>query len=556
MSRKKLSVKPKKDTFRKGAHSAHGSASVRERAPVPTSENFLPSHALFRRGEFNFNDLFIFELANNHQGDLLHGKGIIEALGSISRASGIRAAVKFQFRDIDTFIHPSHKKSSTNKHIPRFLSTRLEPKAYEQLVETVRNEGMLTMATPFDEKSVDLIEALNIDIVKVASCSALDWPLLERIAETNRPVIVSTAGVKLSDVDRIVAFFQHRGVLFALMHCVALYPTPIEKLNLGRIERFARRYPSVTVGFSTHEDPRDTHAVRVAYAKGARIFEKHVAVATREYSVNAYSASPDQITDWIRAWKETKAMLGGNSAGTAGIDEGKSLRELMRGVFAKRPLKRGSSIARNDVFFAMPASDAQMVSGEWKDGMIADRNYTVNEGVSEVVRESYHIPKNELVASYIRQIKGMLIEAGIAVGAAPDVELSHHYGLERFLEYGTAIVNCINREYCKKVLVQLPDQFHPAHYHKKKEETFQVLSGELIVELEKKKKVLYPGDVLVIPRGTWHSFWSDTGAIFEEVSTTHFNDDSFYADKAINKIPREERKTGLTNWGRHQFDRE
>jgi len=68
--------------------------------------------------------------------------------------------------------------------------------------------------------------------------------------------------------------------------------------------------------------------------------------------------------------------------------------------------------------------------------------------------------------------------------------------------------------------------------------------------------VLYPGDVLVIPRGTWHSFWSDTGVIFEEISTTHFNDDSFYADKAVNRMPREGRKTELTNWGRHQFDEE
>ena len=57
-----------------------------------------------------------------------------------------------------------------------------------------------------------------------------------------------------------------------------------------------------------------------------------------------------------------------------------------------------------------------------------------------------------------------------------------------------------------------------------------------------------------MPRGAWHYFWTETGAIFEEVSTTHFNDDSFYEDREIAKMPREARKTKLINWGRHQFE--
>ncbi len=554
--KKKLAVKPKKHPLRRTSVRARALNSKGKSAYVSAPESFMPSHALFKRGEFDFKNLFIFEMANNHQGDVQHGLKIIDELGKISKKMGIRGAIKFQLRDLDTFIHPAHKKGSNNKHVPRFLSTRLSQAEFQKLVDAARDAGLLIMATPFDEKSVDLLEALHIDIVKVASCSALDWPLLERIAETNRPVIVSTAGVALHDVDRVVAFFQHRGVPFALMHCVALYPTPSEKLNLGRIEMFAKRYPDVPVGYSTHEDPKDTNAVRVAYAKGARIFEKHVALPTDQYSVNKYSATPVQLIKWIEAWQETAAMLSGDSTMTAGPEETQSLRELMRGVFVKKAVKKGGALSRNNIYFAMPASSGQLVSGEWKESMVADRSYKAHEAVSADVINSYRVSKNELVASFVRRIKGMLAEANIAVGAAPEVELSHHYGRERFLEYGTAIISCINREYCKKVLLQLPNQYHPAHYHKKKEESFQVLSGELVVELEKKRKILYPGDVLVVPRGTWHSFWTDTGAIFEEVSTTHFNDDSFYADKTINKVPRDERKTQLVNWGRHQFDNE
>ena len=81
--------------------------------------------------------------------------------------------------------------------------------------------------------------------------------------------------------------------------------------------------------------------------------------------------------------------------------------------------------------------------------------------------------------SIIHDVKGMLYEAKIVVGPQFELELLHHYGLEHFRHYGATIINVINREYCKKLIVVLPGQQHPSHYHKVKEETFQVLSGIL-----------------------------------------------------------------------------
>ena len=99
-------------------------------------------------------------------------------------------------------------------------------------------------------------------------------------------------------------------------------------------------------------------------------------------------------------------------------------------------------------------------------------------------------------------------------------------------------------------------QFHPTHYHKNKDETFYVLHGSMEIDVEGRRKVLYPGDVLWMPRGVWHSFKTDTGVIFEEVSTTSLETvgDSYYIEKEIAKLSRESRKTKLLNWGRHQFD--
>jgi N-acetylneuraminate synthase len=118
---------------------------------------------------------------------------------------------------------------------------------------------------------------------------------------------------------------------------------------------------------------------------------------------------------------------------------------------------------------------------------------------------------------------------------------------------GAVLIDCINREYCKKIIIQMPGQRHPNHYHKRKEETFQVLSGIMEAEVEGRQRRLYPGDILVVPQGVWHSFWTETGLVFEEISSTHYADDSYYEDKRINAMQRRERKTLVSQWGRYQI---
>src|SRR5262249_7760300 len=149
--------------------------------------------------------------------------------------------------------------------------------------------------------------------------------------------------------------------------------------------------------------------------------------------------------------------------------------------------------------------------------------------------------------------KAMLNEARITVPPTFETEFSHHYGMDRFLEYGAVIITCVNRTYCKKLIIQLPGQKHPAHYHKSKEETFQVLSGILEMEIEGVRRTLYPGDQQLVQQGVWHEFWTDTGVIFEEISTADVQNDSFYEDKKINQMGRAARKTRVNQWGRCQI---
>lgn len=497
--------------------------------------------------DFNFNGLFIYDLANNHQGDVEHAMNIIKAMGEVTKDTGVRGALKFQFRQLETFIHPDYKERKDVKHIPRFMSTALDKEQYRLLTNAVKENGMLTISTPFDEESVDVILELGIEVIKVASCSAADRPLLERIAEVNRPVVASTAGLSMQKIDRLVSFFESKNVHFALMHCIAIYPTPNHQLQLNQIAALRERYPYIPIGFSTHEEPENYMAVRIAVAKGAQLFERHVGIGTEKYKLNKYSSTPDQIQTWIAAYKDAVEACGGEHRSPAALEEIESLKSLMRGVYAKAPLQKGEKVTRDKVFFAMPLQEAQLISGDWVECLVADKPYTPNEAISETVAES-EFSSGELIYRIMLEVRAMLHQARIFISEESSIELSHHYGLERFREFGAVIINCINREYCKKLIIQLPRQKHPYHFHKKKEETFQLLHGDIEVEKDGRRMNLNPGDTVLIKHGEWHKFHTLHGAIFEEISTTHYNNDSYYEDERIARLPRDMRKTYIENW--------
>jgi sialic acid synthase SpsE/quercetin dioxygenase-like cupin family protein len=489
--------------------------------------------------------LFVFEIANNHQGDVDHGLRIIAEMGTIAGRHGIRAAVKLQYRDLETFIHPDAAGRTDVKHVQRFLDTRLAPREFRQLIAAARHAGLVTMVTPFDEASVELALEHEVDILKVASCSATDWPLLEVVAVAGKPVICSTGGKTLGEIDKVVSFFSHRYVDdLALLHCVGLYPTPSERVQMRFMQRMQQRFRRVAVGYSGHEAPDNLGPVAAAVALGARILERHVGLARDGCPLNAYSMDPKQTAAWVEAALAMKEICGGAGDKAIPPEEVQSLHQLSRGVYARRPLSAGEPLKRADVFFAMPCGDGQTTSGEFVDGMVASRDYAENEALTESrVRGSV-----EVMREAIHEAKGMLQEAGIEIGSQFEIELSHHHGPQLFRRFGAVIINLLNREYCKKLIVVLPGQHHPGHFHKVKEETFHVLHGDLDLYLDGESRHLSAGDMQIIDRGRNHEFRSEGGCIIEEISTTHVPKDSHYKDARIASSDPMIRKTLVEAW--------
>ena len=493
-----------------------------------------------------FQNLIIFEVANNHMGDVEHGKRLIEAFSQVAREfPEFRFAFKFQYRELDSFIHPDYKGRMDIKYIKRFTETRLSEEQFGELKTHVESLGHLTMCTPFDEPSVERIVRQKYDFLKIASCSFDDWPLLEKAVQTKMPLVISTAGATLENIDKVVTFFQHRDIKFCLMHCVGSYPTPDGQLELNQIDFFKERYPGVDVGFSTHERPDNTDAVMLAVAKGAVVLERHIGLPTEKYAINGYSSTPEQIREWLKAIQKARAMCGvcGRRRDISAKEQA-DLQGLQRGAFLRSPVKAGEPVQIGNLFFAIPCQPGQLRANDMSKYlmMTAKKDLSVNAPLMTEDVESRNISGN--VLEVIREYCDLLRKSGVPVGNKLDFELSHHYGIDRIHEIGCAIITCVNREYCKKLILVLPGQRNPIHTHIRKEETFHVLYGDVTVTLNGEPRRLHAGEMVMVERGVAHDFASDTGCVLEEVSTQHYRNDSIYADTSI--APAEQRKTFMT----------
>ena len=479
---------------------------------------------------------WILELANNHCGSVDRAKKIIDMHGAVCKTHNMQVGFKLQLRDLDTLIHPDYKDSNL-KYIKRFRETKLNKTQFKEIVDYIRESGFYSVATPFDEASVELALDLNIDILKIASCSIDDWALLEKVSSVDRMIVISTGGASDDIVSSVAKFFGSKFRNFALMHCVAEYPTPIEHSNLDRIDnlRSLLAQNNVRIGISTHESPNNVSIVPYAIAKGCTIVEKHVDL--NDGKANAYSCPPDYMNDLYYKVSIVNKMMRGKSD-----DETKALNALKRGVFASCDVGAGETFTKNNLFLAMPRQDNQLDASHFYE--LLDRKSTVeikkNEPISESLMQTLRDEKE--ISRILMFTMNYLDKVEIPYTTEDTVELSTHYGLSKFREYGALIINRINREYCKKLIVMLPEQKHPTHHHVKKEEVFELLHGDCVIVLNGEKHELKRGVPVLIPRGTSHSFCSQCGCVIEEISTTHILGDSIYQDPKIFKLNLLDRK--------------
>lgn len=321
-----------------------------------------------------FENLFVLELANNHWGSLQRGLKIIRDHASIIRFNNIKGAIKLQFRDVDEFIHPGFKGNVELRYIKKTEETRLTREDFARMVEEIRSVSCIPMATPFDEASVDLCVEFNMPIIKIASSDMNDWVLIEKIASTRLPTIVSTGGASEKDLDDMVRFFEKRDIPLAINHCVSLYPSEDSELCLDQIDYLRNRYPRHIVGLSTHEYHDWHSSMLISYGKGARTWERHIDIEHGGIDVSPYCSLPAQCDAWYKAFQKAREMCGGvgHSRRVISKRETQYLDALVRGAYARHDIDPGYTFTKlsfeRDFYLAIPLHKGQLSCREIMDG--------------------------------------------------------------------------------------------------------------------------------------------------------------------------------------------
>lgn len=288
----------------------------------------------------------IAEAGINHNGDV----GMALQLVDMAADAGADA-VKFQKRDLAS-LYPTELLEDSNRAewafqylLPILESTALSDDEFVRIREHCRTRGLRFMCTPWDESTLGFLEQIDVDVYKVASADLINLPLLKAIAETGKPMILSTGMATLNEVEATAAFLGEHEAQFALLHCVSTYPAPFENLNL----RFMRQLETfgVPVGYSSHE--RGIAMPVAAVAMGACIIEKHI---TLDRSLpgpdHAASVEASGIQRLVRDIRNLELALGGGDK-TLSAMEMLNRQVLRKSLAASRDLPAGTVVTADMV---------------------------------------------------------------------------------------------------------------------------------------------------------------------------------------------------------------
>jgi len=291
--------------------------------------------------------LIIAEIGNNHEGNFDLAKEMIAAA-----AKAGAHAVKFQ-----TF-RPEHYVSQADTvRFERLKKFSFSEEQFKQLSECANKHGVMFVSTPFDLHSAQFLNAI-VPVFKVSSSDNTFYPLLEKIAHFNKPVIISSGLTDLDEITNTKTFIEQiwkRNNFtqeLAILHCVASYPVPENEINLASIRKL-REHLNCTIGYSDHA--LGIEAAVLSVAMGARIIEKHFTLDKNysDFRDHQLSADPNELKQMVSRIKQAEVMLGQNEV-LIGECEKSSLNALRRSIIATRELQVGELVKVDDISWVRP----------------------------------------------------------------------------------------------------------------------------------------------------------------------------------------------------------
>jgi len=298
--------------------------------------------------DLNQNILIVAEIGNNHEGSYALAE---EMIGLAAKAGA--GAVKFQTIIPERLVSPSQKD-----RILQLQKFRLRYDEFEKLSKVAERENVLFLSTPFDIESAQFLEPL-VPAFKISSGDNNFFPLIDVVARTGKPIILSSGLMDMKQITKARDFIQNiwreQGIKqeMAVLHCVASYPAPPQEANLLAIRQLRDRL-GVTVGYSDHT--LGIEAAVLSVALGARIIEKHFTLDKNysEFRDHQLSADPQELTLLVRRVREAVELLGDGKKRLQNSEQ-ESLDKMRRSIVASRDLNQGTILQWEDLTWLRPS---------------------------------------------------------------------------------------------------------------------------------------------------------------------------------------------------------
>ena len=297
----------------------------------------------------------IAEIGHNHQGSLEQAKAML----TMAKDCGANA-VKLQKRanrmlyTREFFEQPyDNEFSFGDTYGEHREALELGRDEYVELQRYAREIGITFFATPFDVESADFLAELDMPAYKLASADLVNTPLVRHVAAFGKPMLISTGGATLEDVDRAVEAIRPLNEQICILQCTASYPCETEDLHLRVITTLRERYPDYVIGLSDHQN--GISMALVAYMLGARVIEKHFTLNHAwKGTDHAFSLMPEGLRKLVRDLRRIPIALGDGVKRPLPV-EAKPLGKMGKKLVAARELELGQVLTAEDIAIKSPA---------------------------------------------------------------------------------------------------------------------------------------------------------------------------------------------------------
>src|SRR5215204_3064101 len=300
------------------------------------------------------NAYVIAEIGHNHQGSLKTAKELFQAAAECGVDAG-----KLQKRDtrslytLEMYDEPYDNENSFGATYGEHREAlEFGLKEYVELQRYAREIGVCFFATAFDVPSADFLARLDMPAYKIASGDLRNIPLLQYVARFGKPMIVSTGGATMADVERAYQAIIPLNQQLCILQCTAGYPAAFEELDLRVITTYRGRFPDVVVGLSSHDN--GIAMAPAAYVLGARVVEKHFTLnRAAKGTDHPFSLEPVGLRKLVRDLQRVRAALGDGSKKVYQSEEG-PIQKMSKKLVAARDLPRGHVLRREDLAVKSP----------------------------------------------------------------------------------------------------------------------------------------------------------------------------------------------------------